>query len=290
MDHLTPQEIEFPCRFGIIRGLRWGSGNSKKILALHGWLDNAASFWHLAPMLADQDYEIVAIDFPGHGHSDHRAPGHNYLFVNYLVDTHEIVEQLPGDDWVLLGHSMGGGIGQMYLTACPEKFSRLIMLENLGAIPSYQPDAGPEVLRKALDSWQQHNLDHRNHYPTIEAAIEARTKVTPMPTDVIRPMIERGLRQTHKGYHWRTDKRLRLNSLYRLTENQIADYLRATPVPTHLILAQPHTYAMRYPTVNDRIKALNPRWFDYVDGDHHLHMSNVEAVFDIIMQRLQEDL
>ncbi|WP_395374019.1 alpha/beta hydrolase [Marinicella sp. W31] len=285
-----PEAIEFHCRFGTISGLRWGSGNSKKVLALHGWLDNAASFCHLAPLLAEHGYDVIAIDFPGHGHSDHRAPGHNYLFINYLTDTHEVVEQLPGQDWILLGHSMGAGIGQMYITAYPEKFKHLIMLENLGAIPSYQPDAGPEILKKALHSWQNHNLEHRNHYATIEDAIEARTKVTPMPVEVIRPMIERGLRQTHKGYHWRTDKRLRLNSLYRLTEEQINDYLKATAIPTHLILAQPHTYAMSYPTVTQRIEALKPQWFDYVEGDHHLHMSNTQAVFDIIIKRLQQDL
>jgi pimeloyl-ACP methyl ester carboxylesterase len=60
---------------------------TKKILCLHGWLDNAASFNRLAPLLLldsksslseerqqqQQPMEIVALDFPGHGLSHHKS-------------------------------------------------------------------------------------------------------------------------------------------------------------------------------------------------------------------------
>ena len=73
----APKELTFSTRYGEIAALQWGTGNPNKVLALHGWLDNAASFSHLAPLLLEQQLEITAIDFPGHGWSDHRAPGHN---------------------------------------------------------------------------------------------------------------------------------------------------------------------------------------------------------------------
>ena len=44
--------------------------DTRKILCLHGWLDNAASFNRLAPLLLDSTEtptEIVCLDFPGHG-------------------------------------------------------------------------------------------------------------------------------------------------------------------------------------------------------------------------------
>ena len=62
--------------------------NTKKILCLHGWLDNAASFNRLAPLLLldskssslseeqqqpPPPMEIVALDFPGHGLSHHKS-------------------------------------------------------------------------------------------------------------------------------------------------------------------------------------------------------------------------
>ena len=48
-----PKALNFEARFGNIAALQWGTGNPHKVLALHGWLDNAASFWHLAPLLAE---------------------------------------------------------------------------------------------------------------------------------------------------------------------------------------------------------------------------------------------
>ena len=44
-------------------------------LALHGWADNAASYDRLAPMmLLEGATAVVAVDFAGHGRSDHRWP------------------------------------------------------------------------------------------------------------------------------------------------------------------------------------------------------------------------
>jgi len=42
-----------------------------RIVCSHGWLDNSNSFSYLGPMLASQGYEVIAIDWLGHGHSDH---------------------------------------------------------------------------------------------------------------------------------------------------------------------------------------------------------------------------
>jgi pimeloyl-ACP methyl ester carboxylesterase len=44
--------------------------HSSKIVCLHGWLDNAASFNMIAPTLNSRlNADILALDFPGHGHS-----------------------------------------------------------------------------------------------------------------------------------------------------------------------------------------------------------------------------
>ena len=48
----------------------WGNPDKPTILALHGWLDNANSFAPLATYL-ESDFQVVAVDLPGHGHSSH---------------------------------------------------------------------------------------------------------------------------------------------------------------------------------------------------------------------------
>ena len=61
---------------GRLAALAWGDPEAPTWLALHGWLDNAESFSRLAPLLVEAlGIRIVAIDFPGHGHSQPRAEG-----------------------------------------------------------------------------------------------------------------------------------------------------------------------------------------------------------------------
>lgn len=276
-----PIELIFATRYGNIAALQWGTGNKHKVLALHGWLDNAASFWHLAPILASHGMEITAIDFPGHGHSDHRAPGHNYAFIDYIIDLQEVIEQID-TPCTLLCHSMGAAIAMMYAAAFPEKINRMILIENLGPIPAYQPGKAVSTMRDALKLWSKHSLTHKRFYPNIEKAVTARQEATPMDAEIIRPLVERGLDQTKKGYHWRTDKRLRLRSFFRMSEEQTLEYLSSITVPTQLIIAEPKSYALEYPMVENRIKALNPIQFDKIKGDHHLHMGNARSVADAI--------
>jgi len=190
--------------------------------------------------------EITAIDFPGHGHSDHRAPGHNYGFIDYVIDLQAVINQLD-QPINLLCHSMGAAIALMYASAFPEQVNKMVLIENLGPIPPYQPGKAIAALRNALKLWDKHTLDHKRFYPDIDQAIEARQEATPMDKELIRPMVERGLCKTNKGYHWRTDKRLKLRSFFRMSEENIQEFLAGTQVPTQLILAEPKTYALDYP-------------------------------------------
>jgi pimeloyl-ACP methyl ester carboxylesterase len=93
---ISTSERTFTCSDGVKLVVKsWSNVNTggdashntitKKILCLHGWLDNAASFNRLAPLLLDspssdeqqeqcvQPMEILALDFPGHGLSGHKS-------------------------------------------------------------------------------------------------------------------------------------------------------------------------------------------------------------------------
>lgn len=280
-----PKPLTFETRYGNIAALQWGSGNNEKVLALHGWLDNAASFWHLAPLLSEHDLEITAIDFPGHGHSDHRAPGHNYGFIDYVIDIQSVMNQI-NHPVHLLCHSMGAAIGVMFAAAFPERIKKMVLLENLGPVPPYQPGKAVESLREALKLWDKHTLVHKRFYQDVDGAIKARKEATPMDAEIITPMVERGLCETPQGYHWRTDKRLRLRSFFRMSEPQIQEYLAATSVSTQLIIGEPRTYALKYPMFEERLKALNADEFIEIKGDHHLHMSQAHEVYQAIIKFL----
>ncbi|VAW41848.1 hypothetical protein MNBD_GAMMA01-1865 [hydrothermal vent metagenome] len=276
------KEITFDCSYGSIAGIVWGAGNNNKILALHGWLDNAASFSQLAPLLAKRGYEVVAIDFAGHGLSAHRAKGHFNHLTDYVLDVQNVLSLLDWQQPILLGHSMGAAIAHMYAVAYPELVAKLIMIENIGPVPAYKHGTAASDLKKALTQWQKYTSRHKNYYNNIDEALQARLQVTPMEASCLLPLVSRSLKKTPKGYHWRTDKRLRLQSMFRFSEDIIQDMLAADKPPTQLILAEPFTYALKYPTVSQRIAKLNATEYITIKGHHHLHMDQAQQVFSAI--------
>ena len=106
---MTADELTLATPTLQLAALRWHAGAPRRVLALHGWLDNAASFAGLAPRLDGCD--TVALDLPGHGRSDHRPPGVHYHFVDFIPDVLAAADYLGWSQFALLGHSLGAGIG-----------------------------------------------------------------------------------------------------------------------------------------------------------------------------------
>ena len=102
------------------------------MLALHGWLDNAASFLPMAPFLGT--LELVAIDLPGHGRSAHLPAGADYSFPGAIASVLDVADALGWERFALLGHSMGAGIASVVAAACPERIEKLVAVEALGAL------------------------------------------------------------------------------------------------------------------------------------------------------------
>src|SRR5690606_2312769 len=112
---------------GTLAGLAFGPRDGRPVLALHGWLDNAATFVPLAPLLPE--LRIYALDLPGHGRSSHRPPGARYHYVDWVGDVIEAADALGLDRFALLGHSMGAGISILTAGTFPERVERLALIE-----------------------------------------------------------------------------------------------------------------------------------------------------------------
>jgi glutathione S-transferase len=86
-------------------------------LALHGWLDNGASFDRLAPMLSG--LHLVALDLAGHGRSQHRHPSVVSHFIDWAPEIVAVADRLGWETFVLIGHSMGAGISSLVAGTSP---------------------------------------------------------------------------------------------------------------------------------------------------------------------------
>lgn len=124
-----------------VAGLQWLSRDvsALKVVSLHGWLDNAASFSNLSSYLFD--FFHVALDLAGHGYSQHRPAGSFYHLWDYVLDVVSILNQSKQSVW-LIGHSMGLLLPCWWLQFHLNRVIRLIILDNMGPLNGSSKDRG----------------------------------------------------------------------------------------------------------------------------------------------------
>lgn len=255
-----------------LTALHW-DGEGVPILALHGWLDNAASFTPLAAQLANP---MMALDCSGHGHSDHRADEAATHLVDYVRDVKAVADQLGWQRFILMGHSMGAGIACLFAAACPEYVEKLVLIDGLGPLTTPSEKVA-STLRQALDEMETVSQKRKPVYADIGDAIDARMKgFGGLNRDASQLLCERGLMPVPGGWTWRADSRLRLTSSLRMTEEQVEGFLRAITAPTCLVLAEKGmgTQSM-FLHRTEWIKHLT---MVRLEGRHHLHMENAREV------------
>ena len=277
-----PDALKIDTRRGRLGALRWSRPGKPRVLALHGWLDNAASFLPLAEHLSDVD--LVAIDWPGHGHSDHRPDGAHYYFMEYLWDLAAVLDALKWPRAHLLGHSLGGAVGCCFAAAMPERVVRLALLDAPGPL-SGAPDDAAERLRRAMH-WQRRPRRALKQFPDIEAAVSARLEATPMDRDAARLLCERALRAVDGGFEWRSDPRLGWVSPTVLMEPQVRAIIGGIEAEVRLLLARPLQPFMDERGIDDRLAAFRHLETIDVDGHHHFHMEQPDATASALIDFL----
>lgn len=274
-----PEELELEIPGLRLAALAWGPPDGEPVLALHGWLDNAASFVNLAPRLPG--CRVVALDFPGHGHSDHRPAGARYHFIDYVADTLAVMDRLGWERCALLGHSLGGAVASIVAGAMPERVSRVVLVEALGPLPA-RPGEAPGQFARAWRALAALEDKRAPVHPAIESAVAARVRATGMPEASARPIVERGLARADGGYSWRSDPRLTVPSLQRLAEAQVREYLSAIRCPVLLVAARSANEAIDAKTLRERARCIGDLELCTLGGGHHLHLDDAVAVAGVM--------
>jgi len=247
----------------------YGPEDGKPVIALHGWLDNAATFSRLAPRL--QGLRIVALDLPGHGHSDHRPIGAGYNIWDYAHDVLQVAEQFGWQRFSLLGHSMGAIVSVLLAGALPERVERLALID--GVIPyTGEADSAPQKLGSALEALLAVNDKRKPVYASFDQAVEARMKgVGAVSREAAELLAQRGLMPVPGGYTWRTDPRLMLPSAMRLTRAHALAFVSRVACPTSLVLAEQGL--MMQPELLELVESF-PFDIRRLVGGHHLHLDD----------------
>lgn len=250
---------------------QWLSSNptALRVVMLHGWLDNAASFSNLAPSLSD--YNVTALDLAGHGLSEHRPAGCFYHLWDYALDVISMLQTSTQSVW-LVGHSMGGGVAMLVAALAPEKVRGLIVLDSMGPATA-QPQERVVTMQRAIQKMLKTRPGRVSHYPSKEDLIHARMRgFTELSHSAAKLLVERGSNFVNGDWVWRADTKLSFPSPFRMDDAAVDAYLNAIKCPTLALLAEDGMYQDKLDLVKQRADAFPWLKLKWMPGSHHFHL------------------
>jgi pimeloyl-ACP methyl ester carboxylesterase len=255
----------------------WPHAHGEPTIALHGWLDNAATFDRLAPMMPN--WHMVALDVSGHGQSDHRSKDATYHAMDWACEAAFIADELGFETFNLVGHSMGAIIALLLAGAWPKRIKRLILLDGLGPL-SVPPHELPGFFARNIRERQRLT----NKLPPLYATRELMAQrlcamVENLTLDSARILVDRGSRVLGDGVTWSADPRLRGTWWMPIIESQFEPFLRAIEAPSLLVRAK-QGYVMDEQILKERSRCFKELRTLYVEGGHHVHLDHPERIVD----------
>jgi len=257
-----------------LHGLERNPQGSPAVLLLHGWLDHAHGFDWLCDALPGGT-RSVALDFRGHGQSEHQSPGTSYALVDYVADVSAAHEALREPRLHLVGHSLGGTVALLFAAARPDAVATLTLVESLG--PSGGPPEQSVDRLRAFVSELGKSSRKRAYTRVEDAALKLRENNPGLPDAAAQHLARFGTRSTDAGLLFSFDPALRRKSGMSFDEAQWIALLKAVQAPVQVIrgtrgapfdpaVVQPRLDALRQPKVIS------------LDGGHHVHLDRPAEV------------
>lgn len=216
----------------------WGSTTSSvRVLALHGWMDNASSFDTVAPYLGGAGMYVVAIDFIGHGRSQHVPPETEPYFMNYVLQVIDVAYALGWESLHLFAHSMGAAVATLVASVAPEMVRSMVLFDALGPISSKVSSA--KQLEDAIRDRRIYLNRKPKLYSTVPEAIKKLRENNPeIAEHTAKNIVTRGTNQVEGGFVFCHDPRLLAKSMTVFRENDVLDFLQRIRCPILLLWAQ----------------------------------------------------
>ncbi len=147
--------------------IRWGAVESEPVVLLHGLMNNARYWEHIAERMA-AGYAVYAPDLRGHGESEH-APG-SYLVWAFAMDLRGFVEEMDFEAFDLVAHSIGSRVAMAYARDHSHRLKHLV-LADMGP---QMADTGARGIRRTTGESQK-----APGFPTEAEALEYYAKLYP---------------------------------------------------------------------------------------------------------------
>lgn len=230
------EDLEFSVFGRRLAAKQWGQADGQPTFALHGWLDNANTFDRLAPMLPELN--VVALDFAGHGFSEHRAAGVHYHSLTDIQDVLAVATELGWQQFNVVGHSMGAAIASELAATFPEQVTAAVLIDGFVATGGVTLQERLQQNREAVTSMLNAQNKQPRVYTDINEMAQRVTSATDQTLDAATVLVERGHKVVADGVTWRTDPRIRFTTPLRYSREHINHMVAQTTARSLLIVAE----------------------------------------------------
>ncbi|KZC14263.1 PREDICTED: serine hydrolase-like protein 2 [Dufourea novaeangliae] len=282
-------EVNLPVPWGHIAAKVYGSSRGKKILVVHGILDNAGSFDRLINLLP-QEYHYISIDLPGHGFSSPFPSGVPLQYFDYVYTILLVLDALKWKTCIYLAHSFGSQIGMYFSILYPGRLEKIIAIDGIMPLP----------IRDVVSYTQKtYNL---NKYSTAKDALYTKEEVMyalkfkrqeTLNTDAAEAMFKRAVTKVGDLYKYNRDPRLRELVRPIFTMQQHAEFWKKFSTPVILIVADRSSKIDTIPNLIEQariaIKDKSDFFVVFVKGNHDVHNNYPERVAPHIYKFLKHD-
>lgn len=298
-EKFKPRDCEFKTPYGHIAGLEWGCSDAPhKVLAIHGWLDNAGSFERIVPFILDHGdnankYHIIAIDMPGVGLSSHMPPSAIYSIFSVVIEMRRVLLKMKWEKVTLLAHSLGSHLSFLYSCIYPNQVETLISIDLAHPVTRVLHNWNITIANSIEDHLKneyQHQDDHTNNIlvpiyseeEAIKRLMDGHANSLNRESAIV--MMKRGSRKERWGYTFSRDIRWRyLSPEFRPDDTAMLKYLDEAFKPNLLVIRASKSIYHRPEQVRLQYYELYekkcPMLRDVIiDGTHHLHMNSPEPV------------
>jgi pimeloyl-ACP methyl ester carboxylesterase len=114
---------------GIEINYRDTGGDGFPIVLAHGFTGNSRNWALTAPVLRER-FRVISPDHRGHGLSGRPDDPEAYKLPLMAADLYGLLTQIGVEKCILVGHSMGGMISQLFILEHPEMVEALVLVDT----------------------------------------------------------------------------------------------------------------------------------------------------------------
>jgi pimeloyl-ACP methyl ester carboxylesterase len=254
--------------------LDYGTPGLPPMLCIHGGAGHAHWYDFVAPGF-NKDYHVLSVDLRGHGDSEPVDPP-AYSYSDYAADLDKAVVALGLDQFVLMGHSMGGMVSLVYSATYPGRVAKLVIVDTSMNLP-------PEriALMRGVGEKPLRDYDDKEDMVSRFKLRPGDSLATPQ---IVRYVAERGVKEVGGKWQYKFD---RLVYATREPYNAIPLWDKIK-IPALLVKGDRSERISQ--KIYDAVKARAPQveLVEVSSSDHHITLDNPTGFIEKVRPFLQK--